>query len=407
MGSEPLMRAFGKLTPFDEALKMSLEISIPIERTEKVKLEDALGRVHAQELISPLNVPDYTRAAMDGYALIADNTSSASGDMKVSLKIIGEIFAGDPANHALSQGECFKIATGGMLPGGANAVIPFEDIEERPDSIALDTPVPEGSCLGLVGEDIKEGDVILKSETLLHSAHIGAAASVGTAELLCYAKPVVAIAVSGDEIVEVGGELGVGQVYDTNSYTLSAVISKAGGKAEKLPIVRDSVENIEKAIQSSNADIITFTGGSSVGEKDLIVDAIKNLGEVIYHGITAKPGKPGLLGKVGDSLVVGMPGYPTSCLTIANVLLSPMIRKISRNRPAEYNAEVEVELGETITAKSESHQIVTVKIENGKAIPVFKGSSVITSMSNADGYVELPNGISELKAGELVRVTLL
>ena len=401
------MRAFGKLTPFDEALKMSLDVSIPIERTEKVKLEDALGRVNAQELISPLNVPDYTRAAMDGYALIADDTSSASGNLKVSLRIIGEIFAGDPANHVLSQGECFKIATGGMLPQGANAVIPFEDIEERPDSIALETPVPEGSCIGLAGEDIKEGDVILKSETLLHSAHIGAAASVGISELLCYAKPVVAIAVSGDEIVEVGGELGVGQVYDTNSYTLSAVISKAGGKAEKLPIVRDSVENIEKAIQSSNADIITFTGGSSVGEKDLIVDAIENLGEVIYHGITAKPGKPGLLGKVGDSLVVGMPGYPTSCLTIANVLLAPMIRKISRSGPAEYNAEVEVELGETITAKSESHQIVTVKIEDGKAHPVYKGSSVITSMSNADGYVELPNGVSELKAGEMVRVTLL
>jgi len=401
------MRAFGELTPFDKALKMSLEVSIPIERTERVKLEDALGRVHAQELISPLNVPDYTRAAMDGYAMVADDTSSASGDMKISLRIIGEIFAGDSAKNVLSRGDCFKIATGGMLPDGADAVIPFEDIEEQPDSIVLGTPVPEGSCLGLVGEDIKEGDVILKSETLLHSAHIGAAASVGISELECYAKPVVAIAVSGDEIVEVGGELGVGQVYDTNSYTLSAVISKAGGRSEKLPIVRDNVENIEKAIQSSNADIITFTGGSSVGEKDLIVDAIENLGEVIYHGITAKPGKPGLLGKVGSSLVVGMPGYPTSCLTIANVLLAPMIRKISRNRPVEYNSEVEVELGETITAKSESHQIVTVKIENGKAIPVFKGSSVITSMSNADGYVELPNGVTELKAGEKVRITLL
>ena len=401
------MRAFGKLTPFDEALKKSLEVSIPIERTEKVKLEDALGRVHAEELISALNVPDYTRAAMDGYALMSDDTSSASVDITVSLNMIGEIFAGDSGKNVLNRGECFKIATGGMLPERADAVIPFEDIVERPDSIVLETPVPEGSCLGFVGEDIKVGDVILRSGTLLHSAHIVAAASVGIPELKCYVKPVVAIAVSGDEIVEVGGELGVGQVYDTNLYTLAAVISKAGGISVKLPIVRDSVENIERAIQSSDADIITFTGGSSVGERDLIVDAIKNLGEVIYHGITAKPGKPGLLGKVGDSLVVGMPGYPTSCLTIANVLLAPMIRKISRNSSADYNSEIEVELGETITAKSESHQIVTVKIENGKARPVFKGSSVITSMSNADGYVELPHGVSELNAGEMVRVTLL
>ena len=401
------MRAFGKLTPFVDALKMSLEVSIPMERTEKVKLEDALGRVHAEELVSPLNVPDYTRAAMDGYALISDDTSSASKDISVSLRMIGEIFAGDSGKNVLSRGECFKIATGGMLPEGADAVIPFEDIAERPDSIVLETPVPEGSCLGLLGEDIKKGEVILKGETLLHSAHIGAAASVGISELKCYDKPVVAIAVSGDEIVEVGGELGVGQVYDTNSYTLSAVISKAGGRAEKLPIVRDSVENIEKAIKSSDADIITFTGGSSVGERDLIVDAIKNLGKVIYHGITAKPGKPCLLGKVGDSLVVGMPGYPTSCLTIANVLLAPMIRKISRNRSAEYASEIEVELGDTITAKSESHQIVTVKIQNGIALPVFKGSSVITSMSNADGYVELPRGVSELNAGEKVQVILL
>jgi len=401
------MRAFGKLTPFDEALKMSLEVSTPIERTEKVKLEDALGRVHAEELISPLNVPDYTRAAMDGYALISDDTSSASGDISVSLRIIGEIFAGDSSKKVLAKGECFKIATGGMLPAVANAVIPFEDITEQPDSIVLETPVPEGSCLGLLGEDIKIGEVILKRETLLHSAHIGAAASVGISELKCFAKPVVAIAVSGDEIVEVGEKLGAGQVYDTNSYTLSAVISKAGGVAVKLPIVRDSVENIEKAIESSDADIITFTGGSSVGEKDLIVDAIKNLGEVIYHGITAKPGKPGLLGKVGDSLVVGMPGYPTSCLTIANVLLAPMIRKISRNRSAEHHSVIEVELGEKLTAKSESHQIITVKIENGIAHPVFKGSSVITSMSNADGYVELPHGVSEINAGEMVKVTLL
>ena len=401
------MRAFGKLTPFDEALKMSLEVSIPIERTEKVKLEDALGRVHAEELISPLNVPDYTRAAMDGYALISDDTSSASGNMIVSLRIIGEIYAGDSGKKVLTEGECFKIATGGMLPAGADAVIPFEDISEQPDSIVLETPVPEGSCLGLLGEDIKIGEVILKRETLLHSAHIGAAASVGISELKCFAKPVVAIAVSGDEIVEVGEKLGAGQVYDTNSYTLSAVISKAGGVAVKLPIVRDSVENIERAIKSSEADIITFTGGSSVGEKDLIVDAIKNLGEVIYHGITAKPGKPGLLGKVGDSLVVGMPGYPTSCLTIANVLLAPMIRKISRNRSAEHHSVIEVELGEKLTAKSESHQIITVKIENGIAHPVFKGSSVITSMSNADGYVELPHGVSEIDAGEMVKVTLL
>jgi len=401
------MRAFGKLTPFDEALEMALEVSNPIERTENVKLANAIGRIHAKDLKSPLNVPGYTRAAMDGYALNSDDTAAASADMRVTLRMIGAVFAGDSGKNVLTTGECFKIATGGMLPEGADAVIPFEDIEERSGSIVLESPVPEGSCLGVLGEDIKEGEVILKRETLLHSAHIGAAASVGISELKCYVRPVVAIAVSGDEIVEVGGELGIGQVYDTNSYTLSAVISKAGGRAEKLPIVRDSVEKIEKSIQSSNADIITFTGGSSVGERDLIVDAIQNLGEVIFHGITAKPGKPTLLGKVGDRLVLGMPGYPTSCLTIANVLLVPMIRKISRKAATGYDSVIEIELGEKLTAKSESHQIVTVKIKSRKAHPVFKGSSVITSMSNADGYVELPNGVTELNAGEKVRVTLL
>ena len=184
-------------------------------------------------------------------------------------------------------------------------------------------------------------------------------------------------------------------------------MSKGGGEAVKLPIVRDSVESIESSINSSDAEIIAFTGGSSVGERDLIVDAVRNLGEVIFHGITVKPGKPTLLGRVNGKLILGMPGYPTSCLTIAAVILAPMLRKISRIDGGLHSTTIEAKLGETLTSKKESHQIVTVRIDNGTAIPVFKKSSVITSMSKADGYVELPHGVTELQEGEKVQVTLL
>ena len=401
------MRAFGKLMPFEEALKLAMEAVKPIGRKEKLKLGEALGRVISEELISPMNVPGYTRASMDGYAFNSADTSAASEESKVSLRIKAEIFAGETDIPVLSSGETFKIATGGMIPEGADAVIPFEDIEERPDSILIDKPIEAGSCLGLEGEDMKIGDNVLKKGTLLHAGHIGAAASIGVSELECYEKPVVAIGVSGDEIAKIGESLGPGEVYDTNSYTLSAVISRSGGVAKTLPIVRDSVEQIEEALSSSNADILTFTGGSSVGERDLIVDAIRNLGEVIFHGVTVKPGKPTLLGKVGDKLVLGMPGYPTSCLTVASVLLMPMIRKMSRTENNISSNLVEATLSETVTSKPGSHQVIPVKITDGYAKTVFKGSSVITSMSNADGYIEMPTGISEIKAGEKIIVTLL
>ena len=401
------MREFKSLMPFHEALDLALESSMPIEKTEEVDLESALGRVLAKELTSPMNVPGYTRAAMDGYALISDDTSGASDELKLSLRVIGEAFAGDASKIAVATGESVKIATGGMLPEGADAVIPFEVVEEEAGSIILNKPVEQGASLGLAGEDIKEGEVVLSEGLILHSAHLGAAASIGIATLECYRKPKVAIAVSGDEIAELGKELGEGQVYDTNSYTLSAIVSKGGGEAVKLPIVRDSIESIENSINSSDADIIAFTGGSSVGERDLIVDAVRNLGEVIFHGITAKPGKPTLLGRVDGKLILGMPGYPTSCLTIAAVILAPMLRKISRIDGELHDAAIEAKLGKTLTSKKESHQIVTVRIDNGTAIPVFKLSSVITSMSKADGYVELPHGVTEIQEGEKVQVTLL
>ena len=401
------MRAFGKLMPLEEALKLALEAVNPMERTENMMLEDLLGRVAAEDVSSPMNVPGYTRASMDGYALNSTESSAASSERKISLRVIGEIFAGDSSNRSLSMGETLKIATGGMMPEGADAVVPFEDVEERESSIRFDNPIEAGSCLGLEGEDIGIGDTIIKSGTLLHSAHVGAAASMGIGELLCYEKPKVAIGVSGDEIVQIGKTLGPGEVYDTNSYTLSAVVNKAGGAVEKLPIVRDSVKKIEEALNSSTADVVTFTGGSSVGERDLIVDAVRNLGEVIFHGVKIKPGKPTLLGKVEGKLILGMPGYPTSCLTVANVLLKPILLKMSRTGNKRATDSVEVILSDTLTSKSGSHQVIPVKITDGIAQAVFKGSAAITSMSNADGYLELPHGISEIKAGEKVSVTLL
>ena len=401
------MREFKSLMPFHKALDLALESSIPTEKTEEVDLESALGRILAKEVTSPMNVPGYTRAAMDGYALNSDDTSAASEESKLSLRITGEIFAGDTSKIVVTTGESVKIATGGMLPEGADAVIPFEKVEEQAGSIILNKPVERGASLGLAGEDIKKGEVVLNEGIILHSAHLGAAASIGIGTLECYRKPEVAIAVSGDEIAEVGKELGEGQVYDTNSYTLSAIVEKGGGESVKLPIVRDSVESIENSINSSDADIIAFTGGSSVGERDLIVDAVRNLGEVIFHGITVKPGKPTLLGRVNGKLILGMPGYPTSCLTVAAVILAPMLRKISRIDGELHSTTIEAELGETLTSKKELHQIVTVRIDKGTAIPVFKSSSVITSMSKADGYVELPYGITEIRQGEKVKVTLL
>jgi molybdenum cofactor synthesis domain-containing protein len=240
----------------------------------------------------------------------------------------------------------------------------------------------------------------------LNPGRLGAVAAIGRQDIAVYAKPRVAILSTGNEVVEPGVPLGAGQIYDVNRFTLTSIVEAHGGVADPRPPAEDSVDTLAAALDAcASADMIVFSGGSSVGDRDLIVDVIARKGEMIFHGIAVKPGKPTGFAKVRGAAFFAMPGNPTSCLSNAYVLIVPFLRAVAR-LPRLVEKTVRVPLGRRIVSQAGRLQFYTVKIENGVAMPAFKGSGEITSLSQADGYIQIPPDQSAVEAGDDVEVTL-
>jgi molybdenum cofactor synthesis domain-containing protein len=260
--------------------------------------------------------------------------------------------------------------------------------------------------VGRRGVDIAAGSRVVARGDILNPSRIGALAAAGIAEVEVFAKPRLAILSTGDEIVEPGRPLAPGQVYDINRFTLGAIIGVHGGEAVLLPTAADTVESLSRAVDAGlTHDLLVFSGGSSVGERDLITDVLRARGEVIFHGVAVKPGKPTVLGRIGTTPVLGMPGYPTSCLSNGYMLLVPMLRRMAR-LPEHQPRVVQAPLSRRIVSTTGRHQFYPVRLENGEATPAFKASGDITSMALADGYIEIPANVDIVEAGQTVHVKL-
>jgi molybdenum cofactor synthesis domain-containing protein len=400
------VRPIRETIPLETALELMLAEARPIERTERVALNDAAGRVLASAPAAPADVPPFDRAAMDGYAVRAEDTFGASRDEPRRLRWIATVFTGQTATRAVGPGECIEIATGAPMPPGADAVIMVEETDRHGDDVAVFTPVYPRQNVGRRGADIAAGQSVLQPGDLLTPAKVGVLAACGTSPVEVYAKPRVAILSTGNEIVEPGRQLGPAEIYDINRYTLAAIVARHGGEPIALPSTGDTIDELSAAIDRAlEHDVLVFSGGSSVGERDLILDAIRRRGEIVFHGIAVKPGKPTALGRVNGKPVIGMPGNPTSCLSNGYILLAPMLRRIAR-LPAHRPATLRVPLARRIVSTTGRHQFYTVRIENDAAVPAFKGSGDITSMALADGYIEIPAQVDLVEAGELVTVVL-
>ena len=401
------MRPIRETIPIDEAKTLMMEAAVPIERTERIPVRDTMDRVLAAAVISTIDVPPFARAAMDGYAVIAEDTFGAGRyDAKV-LRSIETVYTGAVASRALSRGACIEIATGAPLPQGADAVVMVEETEKTDGGgVRVFTPVYPGQHVGRRAADIASGQTVLPAGVVLNPSRIGVLAAIGTAEIEVYAKPRVAIISTGNEIVDPGNPLGPGQIYNINQFTLSAIIRAHGGVPMNGKTTPDSLPELVKTFESTGAaDLIMFSGGSSVGERDLILDALQAAGEVVFHGIAVKPGKPTILGKVGGKPVLGMPGNPTSCLSNAYLLVVPMLRRMAR-LPEYVPRSTRVQLSQRIVSTTGRHQFYTVRLADGAAVPAFKGSGDITSMAHADGYIEIPAQTDIVEAGEIVDVKL-
>ena len=403
-----MMRPIRETLPLDEAMALVREAIQPIVRRERIAIREANGRVLASTTTAAVDVPPFDRAAMDGYAVVAEDTFGAGRyDPKV-LQCIEKVYTGQVPSLPVGRGQCIEIATGAPMPQGADAVVMVEETEKTGiDEVRIFTPVYPRQHVGRRAADIREGQALLAEGDALNPSRIGALAAIGVFEVDVYERPRVAVLSTGNEIVEPGRPLGPGEIYDINHFTLSAVIGAHGGTVLGRSPVPDSLPELVSAIRTAadEADIVVFSGGSSVGERDLILDAIQQIGEVVFHGIAVKPGKPTVFGRVGTTPVFGMPGYPTSCLSNAYMLLVPMLRQMAR-LPEHTPRIVTLPLSQRIVSTTGRHQFYTVRVTDGHAVPAFKASGDITSMSQADGYIEIPAQTDIVEAGEMVDVKM-
>jgi molybdopterin molybdotransferase len=413
-----MMKPFRSTIPLDDALAIVREAIAPIARTERIPIDTAHGRVLAETITATADVPSFTRSAMDGYAVIAADTQGASRDRAITLTLTGRLYAGDTSDSGatITSGVCMEIATGAPLPTGADAVVMVEDTAlatataTAPNGIDVFASVRQGQHVVRRAADMHQGDIVLHPDITLEPSRIGALAAIGIAEVEVFAKPIVAILPTGNELVMPGQPLPPGHVYDMNRYTLGALVDRHGGIARQLPAVIDTPEAVREsleAVNGSNApvDLLIFCGGSSVGERDLVIDALREKGDVLFHGIAVKPGKPTAFARLGSTLVLGMPGNPTSCLSNAYVLMIPLLRAIARLPPARPTI-VRAPLSQRVTSPRDRLQFLPVRLEDGQAAPTFKGSGEITSLSRADGYITIPLGEDVVEAGTSVDVTL-
>jgi molybdenum cofactor synthesis domain-containing protein len=402
------MRPIRETIPLDEALALILETARPIERTERVPLRQAAGRVIAVAPSASMDVPPFDRAAMDGYAVRAEDTFGAGKYDPRVLRVVEKVYTGQVPARSIAAGECVEIATGAPMPQGADAVVMVEESERvgGTDDVRIFTPVYPRQHVGRRAADIAAGQTVLTAGDVLTPSRIGALAAVGALDVDVYAKPRVAILSTGNEIVEPGAPLEPGQIYDINRFTLAAIIEPHGGTAVVLPTAPDTIDALSSAIDGALAeDVLVFSGGSSVGERDLILDVLQQRGEVLFHGVAVKPGKPTVFGHVNGKPFLGMPGYPTSCLSNGYMLLVPMLRRMARL--PEHRAQiVRVPLARRVVSTTGRHQFYTVRLVDGTAVPAFKASGDITSMSLADGYIEIPPQVDIVEAGEPVDVKL-
>lgn len=401
------MRPFTATISIDEARALLREHVRPITRTEEIDLLAASGRVVSADVVSRVLVPPFARSAMDGYAVRAEDTLGADPSRPVTLEIVERVFTGTVPSRTVGPTQCAEIATGAPIPKGADAVVMVEQtVPCGGTHVGIAAVAAAGQNIGRAGADIAPGEVVVRTGELLNPSRLGAVAAIGQTEVEAFACPRVAIVSTGNEVVRPGTSLRPGQVHDVNGFTLSAVARAHGCEPEIFAPAHDTIDALEAVFAlCDDADVVIFSGGSSVGDRDLVIDLVQKRGRVVFHGVAVKPGKPTLFAMIGDKPVFGMPGNPTSCLSNAYILLAPFLRSTAR-LPVYEPRTVHARLARTIVSQAGRHQFYTVRLEDGVAVPAFKGSGDITSLSRADGYIEIPADEHTVAEGTVVSVTL-
>jgi len=408
---------FLEVVSADEArARFSLAIDLAPLEPERVTLSAALGRVLARDVVAAVDAPPFDRSNVDGFALRAADTVGANDLQPKTLHLNAEVIAcGNPPALAVAPGTATAIATGGVIPRGADAVVMIEQTElmdADPPRIELRRAAGPGQFISYAGSDIARGETLLRRAARIGSREIGMLAAGGFADVDVVRKPKIAILSTGDELAQLGAPLPPASVYDSNSAILAAAITEAGGEPVGFGAVPDDEAALEKTVRDalSACDMVVLSGGTSKGAGDLSHAIVSRLGRIVVHGVALKPGKPLCLGIVQGKPIVALPGFPTSAIFTFHGFVAPVIRARA-GLPPEAAEEVSARVPVRIASELGRQEFVLVSLVRGEdglvAFPIGKGSGAVTSFSQADGFLAIDALAPALDANTLARVTLI
>lgn len=421
------VKSFFRVVTTDEA-RARIAATAPVA-TETIRVAAALGRVIATDLVAAVDLPHFDRANMDGYAVRAQDTFGASASVPAYLTLAGAVEMGQKATRRLRKGEAMRIATGGMLPPGADAVVMVEYTEEVGDDTAsrrtaagrtveVHRGVAPWENVLRIGEDIAQGAPIFGRGRRLRARDLGGLTGVGLTRVAVFRRPRVALLSTGDEIVAPDVRPRPGQVRNINAYSLIAMAADAGATVTDFGIIRDRREDLRRALARGLArhDVVLISGGSSVGAKDITLDVISSFprSEIIFHGISVAPGKPTILARALDKPVFGLPGHPQSALIIFDLFGAPLLRVLGGEDAAAAFAPartVRARLSQNIASQAGREDYVRVTLAEcaGERIatPLAGKSGAVFNLVKADGLVRIPASAEGIDEGAEVEVILL
>jgi len=406
------MKGFQERRRLDDVLKALLK-KVARMPPEKIPTISALGRIAYGSVEAKRDVPHFDRAAMDGYAVVAEDTFGCSQENPAKLKIVGEALAGEPVKHRVKRGEAVHISTGAAMPQGADAVVMVEYTSVHEGYVHVYRPVTPYQNVSRKGEDVKIGEVVLPDGATIRPQEVGLLLQCGVNEVNVSMKPKVAISSTGSELVEADEEPKVGRIVASNEYVLAGLTRIYGGEPTYLGVTPDEPGKLRRTVEEAlKFDIAVFSGGTSVGKYDYMPEVIAEMGgECIAHGITIRPGGPTAVFIVDQKPVFCLPGFPVAAMISFESIVAPTIRSMLGAKNIDPRPVVEAVLARRVPSSLGRRDFVRVKLEerDGKliAIPLrVAGSGILSSMTKADGVLEVPEEAEGIEEGERVKVKL-
>ncbi len=400
------MRGFDERVDVEQVDALLSKAARPLA-AESVELGECVGRVLVADVTAGVSVPGFPRAAMDGYAVRGEDSFGASEYAALRLGLLGVSLPGRPFEGQVGPGQAVRIMTGAPLPAGADAVIKAEVCRERDGGVELLEPVAPRKNVGAIGEDIREGEVVLRRGRRLRPQDAGLLASIGRARVDCVRRPRVQLVITGDELLPPGACPDGVRIVDSNSSVLSALVRRDGGELLPFEIVPDRPERIREALLGEAADVLLVSGGSSVGEEDHAPRLLAELGTVDFHGVTMRPSSPAGGGRIGDRLVFLLPGNPVSCLCAYEFFAGPTLRALGGRSRAWPHRRTHAPLARKLSSEVGRTDYVRVELTPDGVVPIAtSGASILSSTVRATGAVIVPRELEGLAAGAEVEVLL-